>query len=93
MPAILNLFSLISNFKFYIPSLKAIYKDLYLNQTLKLNFSEKKLEEPKKLIKFNSIYYKYPKSNKYALKNINLANQLQDKLFQLGYTSSHLVMN
>ncbi len=27
------------------------------------------------------------------LKNINLANQLQDKLFQLGYTSSHLVMN
>ncbi len=27
------------------------------------------------------------------LSNINLANQLQDKLFQLGYTSSHLVMN
>ena len=27
------------------------------------------------------------------LKNINLANELQEKLFQLGYTSSHLVMN
>jgi rare lipoprotein A len=27
------------------------------------------------------------------LSNINLANQLQEKLFQLGYTSSHLVMN
>ena len=27
------------------------------------------------------------------LSNINLANQLQDKLFKLGYTSSHLVMN
>ena len=27
------------------------------------------------------------------LSNINLANQLQDKLFELGYTSSHLVMN
>ena len=88
MPAILNLFSLISNFKFYIPSLKAIYKDLYLNQTLKLNFSEKKLEEPKKLIKFNSIYYKYPKSNKYALKNINLDIKIGSSNGLAGFTGS-----
>ena len=88
MPAVLNLFSSISNFKFYIPSLNAIHKDLSLHKTSNQNFSEKILEEPKKSIKFNSIYYKYPKSNKYALKNINLDIEIGSSNGLAGFTGS-----
>ena len=88
MPAILNLYSSISNFKFYIPSLMAIHKDLYLNQKYKPHYSESKLKEPKKLIKFNSIYYKYPESTKYALENINLEFKIGSSTGLAGFTGS-----
>ena len=54
----------------------------------------KKLSEFKAYIKREFIDDKYIYRVRIGpLSNINLANQLQDKLFQLGYTSSHLVMN
>ena len=54
----------------------------------------KKLSEFKAYIKREFIDDKYIYRVRIGpLSNIDLANQLQDKLFQLGYTSSHLVMN
>ncbi|MAI29133.1 MAG: hypothetical protein CMP38_02875 [Rickettsiales bacterium] len=53
-----------------------------------------KLSEFKAYIKREFVENKYIYRVRIGpLKNINLANQLQEKLFQLGYTSSHLVMN
>ena len=53
-----------------------------------------KLSEFKAYIKREFIENKYIYRVRIGpLKNINLANELQEKLFKLGYTSSHLVMN
>ena len=53
-----------------------------------------KLSEFKAYIKREFVENKYIYRVRIGpLKNINLANELQEKLFQLGYTSSHLVMN
>tara|TARA_B100001121_G_scaffold292623_1_gene294429 strand:+ start:144 stop:1043 length:900 start_codon:yes stop_codon:yes gene_type:complete len=54
----------------------------------------KKLSEFKAYIKREFVENKYIYRVRIGpLKNINIANELQEKLFQLGYTSSHLVMN
>ena len=53
-----------------------------------------KLSEFKAYIKREFVENKYIYRVRIGpLKNINLANELQEKLFRLGYTSSHLVMN
>tara|TARA_B100000035_G_scaffold121580_1_gene103357 strand:+ start:5025 stop:5924 length:900 start_codon:yes stop_codon:yes gene_type:complete len=53
-----------------------------------------KLSEFKAYIKREFVENKYIYRVRIGpLKNINIANELQEKLFQLGYTSSHLVMN
>tara|TARA_Y100000813_G_scaffold104397_1_gene74557 strand:- start:272 stop:1168 length:897 start_codon:yes stop_codon:yes gene_type:complete len=53
-----------------------------------------KLSEFKAYIKREFVENKYIYRVRIGpVKNINLANQIQEKLFQLGYTSSHLVMN
>ena len=53
-----------------------------------------KLSEFKAYIKREFVENKYIYRVRIGpLKNINLANELQEKLFHLGYTSSHLVMN
>ncbi len=53
-----------------------------------------KLSEFKAYIKREFVENKYIYRVRIGpIKNINLANQIQEKLFQLGYTSSHLVMN
>ena len=53
-----------------------------------------KLSEFKAYIKREFVENKYIYRDRIGpLKNINLANELQEKLFRLGYTSSHLVMN
>jgi len=53
-----------------------------------------KLSEFKAYIKREFVENKYIYRVRIGpLTNIDLANELQEKLFQLGYTSSHLVMN
>ncbi len=53
-----------------------------------------KLSEFKAYIKREFVENKYIYRVRIGpLKNLNLANELQEKLFKLGYTSSHLVMN
>ena len=53
-----------------------------------------KLSEFKAYIKREFVENKYIYRVRIGpIENINLANQLQEKLFQRGYTSSHLVMN
>ena len=88
LPSILNLFTSISNFKFNIPSLIAIYKDLYATKNHPSIISGTEIKEPNKSIKFNNIYYKYPQSEKYALKNINLEIKVGSSTGIAGFTGS-----
>tara|TARA_B100000989_G_scaffold137395_1_gene102092 strand:+ start:340 stop:2145 length:1806 start_codon:yes stop_codon:yes gene_type:complete len=89
-PPLQDLFRGITDLRGGIPDLEESLKILEL--TPKRSFSEKKKDNkftlPSKDIKLESINYKYPCSNKFALKNINITIPISSKIAFIGKTGS-----
>ncbi len=89
-PPLQDLFRGITDLRGGIPDLEESLKILEL--TPKRSFSKNKkynkLTLPSKDIKLDSINYKYPSSNKFALKNINLTIPIGSKIAFIGKTGS-----
>ena len=88
MPAVLDAYSSISNFRFNIPSLLIIYNDLKKRYDFPAKINRAK-ELPKyKNIVFKNIKYKYPESNKFALDKINIKIKKGTSNGFAGFTGS-----
>ena len=89
-PPLQDLFRGITDLRGGIPDLEESLKILEL--TPKRSFSKKRTNNtfslPTKDIKLKSIYYKYPYSNKLALKDINLTIPIGSKIAFIGKTGS-----
>ena len=89
-PPLQDLFRGITDLRGGIPDLEESLKILEL--TPKRSFSKSKVDiefsYPKKNIKLESIFYKYPYSKKYALKDINLTIPIGSKVAFIGKTGS-----
>ncbi len=88
-PPLQDLFRGINDLRAGIPDLEEALKILELPDIR--NFNDNKKEDfdfPKKYIELNSIKYKYPFSDKYALKNINIKIPVGSKVAFVGKTGS-----
>ena len=89
-PPLQDLFRGITDLRGGIPDLEESLKILEL--TPKRSFEEnkkiKKFSLPLRDIRLKSIYYKYPSSNKFALRDINLTIPIGSKIAFIGKTGS-----
>lgn len=88
IPAMNNIYMSISNYKYYLPSLRSIDKDLkMLSNEFAIHNVPKELKV-KNLISFKNISYSYPNSTALSLKNINLNLKLSSSYGFVGLTGS-----
>ena len=89
-PPLQDLFRGITDLRGGIPDLEESLKILELNpkRSFSKNKKNNKIIEPKKEIKLESINYKYPCSNNFALKDINLTIPIGSRIAFIGKTGS-----
>ena len=86
MPSLLDLYYSISNIKFYASSLDIIYSGI-IDGRDKVNYrKDHKKFSFNKLISINNLFYRYPGSNDYALKDINLTIKPVIHMVFTGFT-------
>ena len=89
-PPLQDLFRGITDLRGGLPDLEEALKILELpnNRNHSRLRLDNKFKIPKKLIEINSLKYKYPVSNNFALKNINLKIKVGSKIAFVGKTGS-----
>ncbi len=85
-PPLQDLFRGITDLRSGLPDLEEALKVLELPNSRKKSLSNLKLKEPKYSIETRSLYYKYPFSGKYSIKNINFKINIGSKIAFVGKT-------